>query len=75
MAGLFGILDGMRRLSGILNVLFFNIISKLILFSPASNKNLVNVMASGLFPNFEQKIHIDDWKISMQTGFLFNFPS
>ena len=50
MSGVFGILVGMRRLSGILIVLVFNILSKLILFSPTSNKNLVNVMASGLFP-------------------------
>ena len=47
MSGVFGILDGMRRLSGILIVLVFNILSKLILFPPTSNKNLLNVMASG----------------------------
>ena len=50
MSGIFGILDGMRRLPGILIVLLFNILYKLISFSPTSNKNLVNVMACGLFP-------------------------
>ena len=50
MSGVFGILDGMRRLPGILIMLLFNILYKLISFSPTSNKNLVNVMASGLFP-------------------------
>ena len=40
----------MRRLCGILIALVFNILSELILFSPTYNKNLVNVMASGLFP-------------------------
>ena len=50
MSGVLSILGGMRRLSGILIVLVFNILSKLISFSPTSNKNLVNVMASGLFP-------------------------
>ena len=44
MSGVFGILVGMRRLSGILIVLVCNILSKLISFSPTSNKNLVNVM-------------------------------
>ena len=46
MCGVFGILNGMRRLSGILIVLVFDILSKLILFSPTSNENLVNVMVS-----------------------------
>ena len=36
VSGVFGILDGMRRLSGILIVLVFNILSKLISFSPTS---------------------------------------
>ena len=40
----------MRRLSGVLIVFVFIILSELILFSPTSKKNLVNVMASGLFP-------------------------
>ena len=44
VCGVFGILNGMRRLSYI--VLVFDILSKLILFSPTSNKNLVNVMVS-----------------------------
>ena len=38
----------MRMLSGILIVLI--ILSKLILFFPTSNNNLVNFIASGLFP-------------------------
>ena len=46
VCGVFGILNGMRRLFGILIVLVFDILSKLILFSPTSNKNLVNVMVS-----------------------------
>ena len=46
----FDIRDGMRRLSGIFIVLAFFILSKLILFSHTSNKNLVNVIASRLFP-------------------------
>ena len=38
MSGVFGILDGMRRSSGILIVLVFNILSKLIL-----NTNIVKI--------------------------------
>ena len=40
----------MRRLSVILIVLVFIILSKLILFSATFHKNLVKVMASGLLP-------------------------
>ena len=50
VSGAFGKLCDLRRLSGILIVSAFNILSKLLLFSPASNKKLVSVMASGLFP-------------------------
>ena len=52
----------MRRLSVILIVLVFIILSKFILFSAASHETLVNVMASGLFP------------FLMTLIFTFKFP-